>query len=272
VDGANLRKVWEAPGTIQDFSYSPDRRELAVTAGGGLDPHPRRIWEITSDGGGAHLLLPDWPKDAYLAFGQWTPDGRHFVFLSNRDKQDDMYELAQPRWFEFWKKPWAVRITGNQVSIVAAAAARDSKGLFVMGRLDQGEMQAYDPHSEKMVPFLDHFSALEFVVSPDRQWMAYSAYPDGRLWKSRLDGSEPLQLTSGRAYMQQWSPDGKWIAYMDWHTISVVSVEGGTPETLIHLIWATMRLRRTGRRMEGRSTSIFTRLRTSLCLVFACLI
>jgi len=34
------------------------------------------------------------------------------------------------------------------------------------------------------------------VISPDRQWMAYSEYPSRHLWKSRLDGSEKVQLTS----------------------------------------------------------------------------
>jgi hypothetical protein len=31
--------------------------------------------------------------------------------------------------------------------------------------------------------------------SPDRKWMAYISYPDGTLWRSRLDGSDKVQLT-----------------------------------------------------------------------------
>ena len=37
--------------------------------------------------------------------GQWTPDGRHFLFSSNREGHKNVYELVAPRWFEFWKKP-----------------------------------------------------------------------------------------------------------------------------------------------------------------------
>jgi hypothetical protein len=105
-------------------------------------------------------------------------------------------ELIAPRWFEFWKKSTAGRITGNQVPILSSAPIRDGSGLFVLGRMDEGSMRAYDPRTGKLVPFLESLSMLEFVISPDRQWMAYSEYPTRYLWKSRLDGSEKVQLTS----------------------------------------------------------------------------
>jgi eukaryotic-like serine/threonine-protein kinase len=63
-------------------------------------------------------------------------------------------------------------------------------------------MRAYDPHSQRLLPYLDDLSMLEFVISPHRQWMAYSEYPSRHLWKSRLDGSERVELTSSYALMQ----------------------------------------------------------------------
>jgi Tol biopolymer transport system component len=80
-----------------------------------------------------------------------------------------------------------------------------------------------------LVPFLGGLPAQQFVVSPDRQWMAYTEYPSGNLWKSRLDGSDAVQLTKVPAYMEQWSPDGKWIAYSDWRKIYRVPADGGAP-------------------------------------------
>jgi TolB protein len=53
------------------------------------------------------------------------------------------------------------------------------------------------------------------------------------LWKSRLDGSEAVQLTDVPAYMEQWSPDGKWIAWSDWRKIYRVSADGGAPEKVM---------------------------------------
>ena len=213
-DGRNLRTLWDAPGYLDALNFSPDGRQLSATVG--IDPDIHRLWSVNADGRNAHPLRFDWPANASQYAGQWTPDGRHFVFSSDREDRLNLYELVPAPWFAFWRKPTAVRITGNQLPILAAAPMRDSKGLFVLAKADDGAMRAYDPQSKKLLPYLDDVSMLAFVISPDRQWMAYSEYPSRHLWKSRLDGSEKVQLTRSYAIMQQWSPDGKWLAYTDW--------------------------------------------------------
>jgi serine/threonine protein kinase/Tol biopolymer transport system component len=236
-DGRNLRKIWDAPGDLRALSFSPDGRQLSVTVGvgatmGGADSAPTRLWSLGADGQNAHPLRLDWPANASQHSGQWTTDGQHFVFSSDRDKRNNLYELATPPWFAFWRKPTAARITGNQLPILAAAPMRDSQGLFVLGKTDEGAMRAYDPRSKKLLPYLDDLSMIEFVISPDRQWMAYSEYPSRHLWKSRLDGSGRFQLTSSVALMPQWSPDGKWLAYTSFHNVYLVSAAGGDPQKL----------------------------------------
>jgi len=63
-------------------------------------------------------------------------------------------------------------------------------------------------------------------------WMAYTEYPSRNLWKSKLDGSERLQLTHSYSVMEQWSPDGKWLVYSNWKNLFLVSSDGGAPEKL----------------------------------------
>jgi eukaryotic-like serine/threonine-protein kinase len=234
-DGSNLRKIWDAPasGAVRDLCFSPDGHQLAITLTFFALHLPARVWTLKASGEDAHPLRVEWPEKAEQHSGQWTPDGSHFVFMSNYEGYSNVYELVSPRWFEFWKKPAAVRITGNQVDIRAVIPARDSKSLFVLGQLEQGAIQALDPHTKKFVPFLDGLPAIQFVISPDRQWMAYNEFPTRHLWKSKLDGTEKLQLTNSPATMQQWSPDGKTLAYTDWHKIFLVSAQGGAPEKLI---------------------------------------
>ena len=47
--------------------------------------------------------------------------------------------------------------------------------------------------------------------------VAYVSYPEGEIWRSRIDGSEKLQLTFssyGGAFSPRWSPDGKKIVFV----------------------------------------------------------
>jgi Tol biopolymer transport system component len=229
-DGENLTKIWQAPTEVNDLAFSPDGRQLSVTVGSLFND--ARLWRLSADGQNAHPLRFDWPADVDQYGGQWTPDGRHFLFSSNREGRTNLYELVAPRWFEFWKKPAPVRITGNQIPILASTPSRDSRGLFVLGRMDEGAMRAYDPQLKKLAPFLEDVSMLGFVISPDRQWMAYTDYPAKNLWKSKLDGSEKLQLTHSYAVMEQWSPDGKWLVYSNWKNLFLVSSDGGAPQKL----------------------------------------
>jgi eukaryotic-like serine/threonine-protein kinase len=228
-NGGDMRLLWKPPNPPTALAVSPDGKRLAVT----INSATPRIWLVRSDGTDPHLLNLDWPPDADATQGQWTPDGRHFIFNSDREGRGNVYEVVKPHWFEFWKKPQAIRLTGNQINITDATPARDSKQLYVLGRVESGAMQVFDPRAGMFVPFLGGLSALELVVSPDRQWIAYSEYPSGHLWKSRIDGSEAVQLTDVPAWMEQWSPNGKWIAYSDWHKIYRVSADGGEPEKLM---------------------------------------
>jgi serine/threonine protein kinase len=228
-DGKNLQKVWTGPGDLTNLNFSPNGRNVTVTLS---LKDERQLWSLTVDGVDAHRLQFDWPETANQYNGQWTPDGRHFFFSSDREGPENVYELVEPRWFELWKKPYAVRVTSNQLSIRDFTPTRDGKGLYVLGLMDEGAMRAYDPAFKKLVPFLENLSMLQFVISPDRQWMAYSEYPSRHLWKSRLDGSDKVQLTNSYALMQQWSPDGNWLVYSDWKNLYRVSADGGAPEKL----------------------------------------
>ena len=229
VDGQNLRTIWTGPGDLDDLSLSPDGRNLSLTVATNSIP---RLWTLLADGRNAHPLQFDWPPESRQFAGQWTPDGKRFLFLSDREGPNNVYEIVPPRWFEFWKKSTAVKLTGNQLSIEAFSPARDANGVYVLGRMDEGTMRAYDPKSRKMVPYLDNLSMLGFVVSPDGQWMAYTEYPSRHLWKSKLDGSERLQLTNSYAGMLGWSPDGKWVVFSDFKNLYRVSADGGAPEKL----------------------------------------
>src|SRR3984885_1736000 len=233
-NGANYREIWNANRLTEGWiRFSPDSKRIRVTVDGKTSSDPLRIFEINADGSNVHPLPLDWPSDAGQTDGQWTADGRHFVFVSYHDDGfQSTYELVSPPWFEFSKKASAVRLTPEQMDVVAMTPTRDSANLLVIGRFAQGSMQAYDSKARRFIPFLNGLAASSFVISPDRQWMVYADYPRHLLWRSRLDGSERLPLTDIPAWMPEWSPDSKWVAFCNFKAIYRVSIGGGVPEQL----------------------------------------
>ena len=231
-DGGNVKKLWSGAQFILDLNISPDGRQFTLSMAKD-EQHPARLWRMNSDGSNLHVVPLDWPETVKAFAGQWTPDGRHFLFLSDHGDLTNVYDLVSPPWYAFWRKPAPLRLTGNQIDILGMASTPDSKALFVLGRMDQGITQVFDANSRKFVPYLDGLSARDFVISPDGQWMVYAEYPRGHLWKSKIDGSDAIQLTSSYAAMEQWSPDGTSLVYSDWHRLYRISADGGAPEALL---------------------------------------
>jgi WD40 repeat protein len=120
--------------------------------------------------------------------------------------------------------------------------SKDGKKVFVIGQTYRGELMRYDSKSGQFAPFLGGISAEYVAFSKDGQWVAYVSYRDGALWRSKLDGSERLQLTYPPMYplLPRWSPDGKKILFFEF-ALSVdrpariyeVTPDGGSPRPLL---------------------------------------
>src|SRR5262244_3456079 len=122
--------------------------------------------------------------------------------------------------------------------------SRDGKKIFAVAEQARAELQRYDSKTKNFVPYLSGISAGQIDFSPDGQWVAYITYPEGTLWRSKVNGSQRLQLSYPplNATMPRWSADGKLIAFPAaslGHPVNifVVSADGGEakpmfPETI----------------------------------------
>jgi eukaryotic-like serine/threonine-protein kinase len=117
--------------------------------------------------------------------------------------------------------------------------SKDGKEIFAIGTSPQAEVVRYDSRSDEFVPYLPGISAEDLAFSADGQWVVYASYPDGLLWRSRVDGSERLQLTFPplQAELPRWSHDAKQILFSaklsdSVYNIYLVSSEGGTPQRI----------------------------------------
>ena len=190
--------------------WSPDGREIALTI---VNPKGKidQVWEVSANGTNLHQMFPGWQAEAATCCGSWMPDGKYFVFVAGGQI------WAARRTGSLLRKvsDEPVQLTAGAVSYSYPVPGKDGNTIFAVAGFRRGELQRYDSRAKTFEPFLGGISAQDEAFSNDGTWVAYVSYPDCVLWRSKLDGSEKLQLSSPpiQALRPRWSPDGKEIAY-----------------------------------------------------------
>lgn len=237
-DGSNAQKLLTAAGRPFQLRLSPDGTRIRFYVVD-LSTNASSLWEAKSDGSNLHPLLANWNNPPSECCGNWTADGRYFFFFSSRNGVNSIWAL--PDKYPFWRKVTRTptQLTTGPLSFGNPVPSRDGKKLFVIGFQSRGELVRYDIKSGGFVPFLPGSAAAQVEFSRDGKWVTYVTYTDRTLWRSKLDGSESLQLTYPplQASVPHWSPDGKRIAFSgakpgQTPRIFVVSDEGGPTEQL----------------------------------------
>ncbi len=227
--------------TLPDYSYwfrwSPDGQVLRFTvseANGATS-----MWEVSSSGGTPHRVFPELTGTLHQK-GSWTPDGNYFVFQVFRQNTVDLWAVREKGDLFHKVDHRPVRLTSGPMSFNGAQPSADGKKIYAVGNQLRAELVRYDAKSGQFLPYLDGASIGDVSFSPDGQWLAYVTYPENILWRSRVDGTQKLQLTSSvpkYANMPRWSPDGKQIVFFGNDAehlarLYVISADGGTPRML----------------------------------------
>ena len=237
-DGSEHHLLAKVSGVVQLLRFSPDGLQIRFSL---TQRHAETdsIWEMDASGKNIHPLFPDW-KDSTQCCGDWSPGGDFYYFQATRDGTQAIWALPERRSIFRWPAKNASPLTSGPLRFSDPIPSGDGKKLFVIGEESRVELFRYNLPARRFESYLPGLSAGPVDFSPDRKWMAYVSYPDGTLWRSRVDGSDKMQLTFPpvRAYEPRWSPDGSTIAFMDvqlshpWK-IRLVSSQGGSPELLV---------------------------------------
>jgi Tol biopolymer transport system component len=171
-DGANRRRLV----TVKDYPFgsrfSPDTRHLRFSI---VDPDRGlfSLWEIALDGTGLRPLLPSFHQDPGECCGDWTSDGRYFVFQVQRNGRSDIWAMRERSdlLHSLDKTPFA--ITTGPLNYYSALVPSASQKLCVIGEQPRAELVRYDRQTKNFLPFLSGISAGEVDISPDRQWLRY---------------------------------------------------------------------------------------------------
>jgi Tol biopolymer transport system component len=196
-------------------------------------------------------------------YPDWSPDGKHIVFVSPRDGNLDIYimesdgsnvqQLTKDTFAMFYsiiKSPYdSMPVWSPDGSRIAFVSGRDSTQMgnllgninykfYVMNRDGSNVVELPFPHVVLDEP--------RFTWSPDGMWVTYEAesrVSRGFNWDifiARLDGSDPIRLTTNLTDERRpvWSPDGNSIAYHsdpkgDWD-IYIMGSDGSNPIRLTY--------------------------------------
>jgi len=237
-DGTEARKVLSLKGDIKNVAWSPDNAHVRFDTTESAGTIGQQLaWEVSAAGTELHRLLGGWHDPPNECCGKWTPDGKYFVFQSGSQI------WALPRSGSLLHPdPKPVALTSSPLSLSTPLPSKDGKKLFVIGQTYRGELTRYDSKAAKFSSFLGGISAEYVAFSKDGRWVTYVSYREGTLWRSKLDGSDRLQLTYPPMYpvLPRWSPDGKNILFFEFAVsaakparIYEVSAQGGSPQQLM---------------------------------------
>jgi eukaryotic-like serine/threonine-protein kinase len=229
-DGSASRKLLATDGYASGFRFSPDGSRLRFTL---TNEVATTVMEAASNGTGLVKMFDG-------CCGEWTPDGRFFTFQKSLDGRSNIWALPDRR--RFWRTPSdrPTPLTAGPLDFQFPSPSKDGRQIFAIATSPRGEVVRYDARSGDFVPYLPGISAEALAFSDDGKWVTYTSYPEGTLWRSKVDGTERLQLTFPpmQAFLPRWSPDRKEIVFSArlrdtvWN-IYLISSEGGTPERIL---------------------------------------
>jgi Tol biopolymer transport system component/DNA-binding winged helix-turn-helix (wHTH) protein len=237
-DGSQARRILTSDGRPNWIRFSPDGRLFRF---GVLDEkhNTSGLWEARTDGSGVRRLFSGdaWPNECC---GDWTADGKYFVFESKRGGVWNLWAMREKR--DWWRKSnrEPVQLATGASTAESPLPSSDGKRIFYMAMTERGELERYDLQRKSIVPYLPGLSAEWLDFSRDGSRMAYVTLPEGNLWTSEADGSDRRQLTFAamKCNSPRWSPDRKQIVFIGIEPgkvskMYIIPADGGNPEQLL---------------------------------------
>jgi eukaryotic-like serine/threonine-protein kinase len=234
--GGEPQKLVTLPGVAQWLRWSPDGTRLRFTL---YDPKTgsNSLWEIAADGTRPHPILSDSNDSPAECCGNWTHDGRFFLFQSTKNNRTHIFAIQEKAGLFGKVADGPIQLTAGPLNYYAPLPSADGKRVFVIGSQPRGELSRWDSKTQQFAPYLSGLSIEGLDFSRDGEWVAYVTFPEGSLWRRRVDGSEPVQLTFPpmQVFLPRWAPDGKRIAFAATtpgrpQGIYLIPAEGGQSE------------------------------------------
>lgn len=257
IDGEHIR-ICTAEGDVDretahfhpaphSLAWSPDGKRLRFTQ---MEPSQGTdsMWEVVVDGTSLRRVLPEGEHGPHEGSGTWLDGGKYFAFSSGVDlraslavdPQASLWLMAETRGLFSNRSGDPIQLTSGPIAFDRPTAMPTGTRVFAIGTQNEYQLLRIDPKTSSRTALLTDSGATDMDFSLDGKWVVYTARENGTLWKSRLDGSGKLQLTTKAtgAFAPHWSPDQKQILFTGFlldkqPRLYVVSAQGGVPKSVL---------------------------------------
>jgi Tol biopolymer transport system component len=175
-DGTEVRKLATFEGFPFFVRWSPDGRSVRLSVSIAKDT-VSSLWEVSIGDGRVERLLPGWNPSGYTCCGNWTADGKYFVFQSG----SNIWALREGTGFLRRASHEPVQLTTGPMTAYWPLPSLDGKRVFIAGYQPRNEFLRYDLQSRRFVPEFAGLSATALEFSKDGKWVAYVSIPEGSL-------------------------------------------------------------------------------------------
>jgi len=154
-----LASVPVAAEKIDHLRWSPDDRQLRFTV---ATPATETLWSVEADGHNLHELLFNWPGASMECCGEWTRDGRYFVFKTDREGISNLWALEEKTHWSRRANRDPIQLTFGPMNYSQPTPSRDGRTLFAIGAQPSGELLRYNPAKKHLFRFSE--------ASPSTAW------------------------------------------------------------------------------------------------------
>jgi Tol biopolymer transport system component/DNA-binding winged helix-turn-helix (wHTH) protein len=199
-----------------DLALSPDEKAVAFLRWptSGL----AEIYTVALSGGDLRQLTDEFfDQDIWILM--WSVDGKYIAFEPARDRMARVAASGGPVEFEaVYPKIGALSRDHSRLAYIEPSLVwRWSPAVWRINLTHAGGKASSQARILLSATGGDDSAQL----SPDERQLVFASMRSGthQIWRSNVDGSDPLQLTSfdhGYPGTPRWSPDGKWIVF-DFH-------------------------------------------------------
>jgi hypothetical protein len=204
-DGSNPRNLTSYQAGDMEPAWSPDGRYIAFSSNRAMrqagQAYAVDIFVMDADGSNPRNLTDSATYDTAPA---WSPDGKHILFQSDRDGNQEIYVMdadgSNPR-----------NLTNHEADDFQPAWSPDGRSIAFDSDRD-GDREIYvmnvDGSNLRQLTDSPGMDGLP-TWSPDGRYMAFQSDRGGgsqEIHVMEADGSNVQQLTEHKAFMAAWSP------------------------------------------------------------------